>query len=158
MKVISMSTIKVFAKAGVDLREKVGTYSCILDDFKVQRDITHPFKKPIKTLTQADCMAYVNALFHLSLTAAAVEVQDIEIFTDSGKVGELFQAGKAEKHCKYILAYWINKIKPVFVNLQQIKIVKVGSKPILGDSALYNLNRCQDKANKELLKNKDLTR
>ena len=153
-----MSTIKVYAKAGVDLREKVGVYSCILDDFRAQLTITKQFKQPIRTLTQADCAAYVNALFHLSQTAAAVEVQDIEIFTDSGKVGDLLMFGKAEKHCEDILDYWINKIKPAFVNLRHIKIVKVGRKPVLGDSALYNLNKCQGKANKELLKNKDLTR
>jgi ribonuclease HI len=148
--------IRIYAKAGVCLHAKFGAYSFIMDDLSRHRTGAQRFKKPIRTLTQADCMAYVNALHILSQTAAAEEVQTLEIYTDSGKVIDLLEIYKAEKHCEEVARWWREQVRPHFKNLKQLKFQKIGSKPLAGNAHSFKLSQCEAKANGILKEMKEL--
>ena len=118
--------VKVYAKSRVDISAAIGACAYILDDMAVQISNAAPFKHmPIKTMAQADCAAYVNALSILSQHAVAPEVTELEIITDSGVVYDLLDTYKAQKHCEEIARWWREKVKPVFVGIKEIKIIKI---------------------------------
>lgn len=138
-----MATYKVYAKSAMCLHSKVGAYAYIIDDLRAQRTGHDKFKSKIRTLTQADCAAFVNALSILSRTAAAEDVTILEVYTDSGKVAELLEVSKAEKHCEDIARFWFMQVKPAFKNLKEIRIKKLErDKVVPGEANYYKLNKC----------------
>lgn len=142
-KGIAMSVIKVYAKSRIDLNQKIGAYTFILDDLRCQRLESKSFKMSVKTLAHADCAAFVNALAILASTEAGAEVQVLEVVTDSGVVAELLEIYKFQKHCEDVMLYWKEKVRPLFVNLRQFKVIKVGRKPIAGDPNTFNMQKCE---------------
>lgn len=149
--------VKVYAKSRVDLQEHIGAYAYILDDMRSQLCNAKPFKTNIKTMAQADCMAYVNALAILSKTTAAPEVEVLEIITDSGVVIELLDIFKFQKHCNEMARCWRENVKPLFTNLREIKYVKIGRKLLSGDPNSYNIQKCEVASTQALDRLKDIT-
>jgi ribonuclease HI len=125
---VNMKKVKVFAKSEVDLTQKVGVYAYCLYGYPDQLSNARPFKNGIKTMTHADCMAFVNALDILSRTAAGEEIEELEVVTDSSKVVALVMEGKGEKHCEAAAAHWMQVVKPRMTNLKHITITKTDRK------------------------------
>ena len=150
--------VRIYAKSRVDLNEKVGAYAYLLDDYIAQLPGAKGFKKPIRTMAQADCMAYVNALSILSKTAAAEELETLEVVTDSGVVIELLEVFKFQKHCDDIAKCWRENIKPLFVKLREIKFIKIDRKPLAGDPHTFNMQKCEVAATQALDRLRDITK
>lgn len=119
--------VKVYCKTAVDLTTKMGTYAYAFiapgEEFKA----AHQFKKKIATMTSADCAAYVNALHFLCGMQGIELITEIEIVTDSGKVRDLLDIFKAEKHCEEIARYWRDQIRPL-LQKAKITIKKIANK------------------------------
>ncbi len=150
--------IRIYAKSRVDLVSKIGVYAFVADDMIAQLCEAKPFKKSIKTLAQADCAAYVNALHIIAQTAAAQDVETLDIITDSAVVVELLDTYKFQKHCEQIMSWWKDNVRPSFVNLKTINFKKIGRKPVAGDSHTFNMQKCEVAAAQALEKLKQLTR
>lgn len=151
-----MAKVRVYAKSRVDITAGIGVYAYLLDDMHTQISNAAPFKHmPIKTMAQADCAAYVNALSILSQHAVAPEVTELEIITDSGVVYDLLDTFKAQKHCEEIARWWREKVKPVFVGLKELKIVKIDRELIAGDAKSFNIHKCDTMAGGALQTQRD---
>lgn len=116
--------VTVYAKSAVDLTEKLGAYAYMLSVPGEEDKKAKPFKTKVATLTSADCSAYVNALYFLSCYVAKDHVTEIIIVTDSGKVVDLLETFKAEKHCEGMATYW-HELKLQFKALQKMTFVKL---------------------------------
>lgn len=152
-----MKRVKIFAKTEVDLVHKVGVYAYTLYGYPDQWTNAKPFKNGIKTMTHADCMAFVNALDILSRTATGPEVEDLEIVTDSSKVVALILEGKGEKHCEDAARYWMEVAKPKFTSLQRIHIIKSDRHGTGAADNVEVLKRLKELAGRELNKMKELS-
>lgn len=119
--------VKVYCKSAVDLTTKMGTYAYSFVAPEEQVKKAHPFKKKIATLTSADCAAFVNALHFLAGMNCVGQITELEIVTDSGKVRDLLDVFKAEKHCDEMARYWRETLRPVFEKAK-ITVKKVASK------------------------------
>ena len=151
-----MRTIKVYAKSAVDLGGvNLGAYSFAFVDVNGERFVQHrAFKYKMKTLAQADCAAYVNALAIMLTMVCSQEVEQLEIITDSGVVVDLLETYKAQKHCEPIALHW-NKIKPTFPLLQKVTFKKISRKILSGDGDCDMILRLGTMAQGELKKELD---
>ena len=150
-----MEKVKIFAKSEVDLVHKIGVYAYTLYGYPDQISNAKPFKSGIKTMTHADCMAFVNALHILSNLPCAPEIVELEIVTDSSKVAKLILEGIGEKHCEESAKHWIETVKPKFTNLQRITMIKSDRKGTGKADNLSVLKILKDRAYIELSKIKD---
>lgn len=147
---------QVYAKSALDLHSKDGVYSYTLICGTALSQSWRKFKKKPRTMTAADCAAYANALFFLSKEEYARELTEIELCTDSGKVGDLFSIYKAEKGCEEIARYWM-QLRSDFPKLQKVSITKVDRQDCISLNGT-RLNRCRLKVEQEIKIIKELVR
>lgn len=148
--------VKVFAKTEVDLTAKVGVWAYTLYDYRNQVSNAKPFKNGIKTMTHADCMAFVNALAVLAQTENGQSMETLEIVTDSAKVKKLIEEGVGEKHCEQAAKYWWEVLKPSFPRLKYINIIKSDRKGFGPADNVVILKKLKDLAGNELNRSKRL--
>ena len=151
-----MPTVLVFAKAAVDMFTKEGAYAYTLMDKSTREaySVSSGFKKPIKTLAQADCAATVNALHKLSTMEAAGVLTELEIVTDSSVVKDLIEVYKFQKHCEDIVGMW-RELKTKFPLLTKVTVVKAAKELKAGDNHAFNQYKCKLAADDRLGKIKE---
>lgn len=151
-----MCKVKVFAKTEVDLRAKVGVWAYTLYDYRHQMTGSRTFKNGIKTMTHADCMAFVNALDVLAKTVQAQTMETLEVVTDSSKVKKLIEEGIGEKHCEEAAKYWWEVLKPSFPCLKYVNIIKSDRHGFGPADNVNILRKLKDIAGNELNRSKRL--
>ncbi len=147
----------VYAKSAMDLNAKLGAYAYYFraetgEEFRYK----HIFQKPLQTMTQADCNAFVNALHKLATFMIAPEITELMIITDSGKVQALLETYKAEKHCEAAAQIWREKIKPIFQKLENVVIKKMDNKVLSNDKDSLIMQMCMAWAYGELKNNQEI--
>lgn len=98
-----------------------------------------PFSKAMKTLAQADCAAYANALFLLTQMSGLSEITEISCISDSQVAVDLLTIYKSQKHCEDIAKHWREEIQPQFTG--SFHAARVSKHPIPGDKDVAELMR-----------------
>lgn len=152
-----MIKVKVYAKAAMDFHSMIATYAYSFLSPATGERFTRVklFKTTLKTLAQADCAAYGNALYILSGMAGAEHITEIECITDSHVVVDMLTVYKSQKHCEDICRNWREATRPSFKAMTIFNAFRVSRKPVAGDANISELLRLNTIAQGELKKQTD---
>lgn len=116
--------VSLYCKSVIDFHAKLGAYCAIfINEYgsKVERK---RFNKQVITPTHADCAAYAAAIHIMGTYELADHVTELDIVTDSGKVKDMIEIHKADKHCEPAMMFWRDEARKLFPKLETVTVTK----------------------------------